>query len=125
MVDGLATVADLDHLRRAAFRAGQDRGPDGGGILVAGIVVGDHHQVGQFGGDAAHRLALAGVAVAACAEHHGEPAAALCAQRLEDRPQRARFVRVVDQGQKTLAAVDRLEPAGHRRAAQPWRGLLR
>ena len=126
VVDGLATVADLDHLRRRAGggRACHDRGPDGGGFLVAGIVVGDHDQVGQFGGDAAHRLALARVTVAARAEHHGEPAAALCAQRLEDRPQCPGLVRVVDQGEKALTAVDRLEPAGHRRAAQPRRGLL-
>jgi hypothetical protein len=116
---GFATVPDLDHLRRRACggRACHDRGPDGRGFLVAGIVVGDHDQVGQFGGDAAHRLALARITVAARPEDHGQPAAALGTQRLEDRTQCPRLVRVVDQGQKALTAVDQLEPAGDRRAA--------
>ena len=46
-------------------------------------------------------------------------------QRLEDRAQRAGFVRVVDKREKALPAVDRFQPARHGRGAQSRRGLLR
>ena len=95
------------------------------GILVARVVVGDDDQIGQLGGDRAHRRALARVAVTAGAEHHREPVRSAPAQGLQHRPQRARLVRVVDQRQEVLTALDRLQPAGHPRVAQPRCGLFR
>ena len=76
VVDGRPPVADLDDLggRRRRGGARHDRRADRGRILVARVVVGDDDQVGEFGRDPTHRLALALVAVAARAEHHGEPA---------------------------------------------------
>ncbi len=124
VVDGFAAVADLDDFGRAVRGTGDDRGPDGGGILVARVVVGDHHQVGKFRGDAAHMLSLARVPVAARAEDHRQPSGALVAQRLQHRLQRARLVRVVDQGEELLSTVDGLQPARHVRRAQSRRGLL-
>ena len=58
-----------------AGRGGQDRGADRGRIFAARIVVGDDDAVGHLGGDRAHQRPLAGVAVAAAAEHHDELAA--------------------------------------------------
>ena len=80
IVNGLAAVTDLDHLRCAVRRARDDRRADGGGLLVARVVVGDYDEVGQLGGDPAHRFALAGVPVATGAEHHGQSRAALCSR---------------------------------------------
>ena len=73
----VAAVGDLDHLGGAPASAAPARisRPDGRGVLAAGVVVGDDHQVGQLGGDAAHRCALARVAIAAGAEHDRQPAA--------------------------------------------------
>ena len=126
MPDGLPPVPDLDDPVGAAGPrgAGQDLAADGRGILAARVVVSDDDQVGQLGGDLAHRRSLARVALAAGAEHHRQPAfgAPQCGER---RPQRARLVGVVDQRQELLAAVDLLEPAGHPCFPQPRRGLFR
>ncbi len=61
--------------RRSRSRPGaaaEDRGADGGGILGARVVVRDDDDVGQAGGDLAHHRPLAGIAVAAAAEHDDE-----------------------------------------------------
>ena len=108
----------------APDRARDDRRADHRGILVARVVVGDDDEVGEFGGHLPHRFALAGVAVAARTEHHRDAAGRLLPQRLEDGAQRARLVRVVDQRQEVLAAVDGFQPARHPRVAQPRRGLF-
>ena len=63
--------------------ARKDRGADRGRILVARIVVGDDHLVGLLGGDRAHHRPLAGIAIAAGAEHHDQPLLHIGAQRLE------------------------------------------
>ena len=124
--DGRAAIADFDNLCRRSGGTGQDGRPDLGGILVARVVIGDHHQVRQFGRRRAHRRTFARVAVAAGAEDDGDAVRGRrVAQRLEHSPQRSRFVRVVDQRQEVLTAVDRLQPAGHPCIPQSRRGLLR
>ena len=56
--------------RRRRGAAGEDGGADRSGIFAARIVVGDDDAVGILRGNAAHDRPLAGVAVAAGAEHH-------------------------------------------------------
>ena len=58
------------------------------------------------------------VAVTTGAEHHGQPAVR-AAQRLQHRAQRARLMRIVDQREEVLAAVDLLEPPGDSGIPQP------
>ena len=114
VVDRLATVADLDDVRSGVGFgcAGKDLAADRRWILAAGVVVGHHHQIGQLGGDAAHRRTFTRIAIAAGAEHHRQPAGR-AAQGPQNLLQRARLVRIVDQGQEVLAAVDPLEPSGN------------
>ena len=71
-VDGLHPVLH-HHVGRGAVRhARQDVGDDVGGLFRAGIVSGDHHEVRDFRGDAAHLGALRLIPVAAAAEQgHG------------------------------------------------------
>ena len=114
MFDRRAPVPDFDHLGvGAGFGcAGEDFATDRGGILAARVVVGDDDQVGQFRGDAAHLRALAGIAITTGAEHHGQ-SAVRAPQRAQHLVQRARLVRVVDQREEILAAVDLLESPGN------------
>ncbi len=88
LVDGLAALADLDAPRRQPPGPGEASAAPAsiaarivGGVLGAGVVVGDHEDVGEPGGDLAHDRPLALVAVAAGAEHDDHPAGG-------DRPQR-------------------------------------
>ncbi len=124
MPDRGPPVTDLDHLRgTAAFgRPGQNLTPDCRGILTAGVVIGDDDQIGQLSGDSAHRPALARVAVATGAEHHRQPAARP-QQGGQHRSQRARLVRIVDQREKILAAVDLFQSPGNVGLQKPLRGL--
>ena len=124
--DRRAAVGDLDHLRRLrrpAAGPGQDLAADRRGILAARVVVGDDDQIGQLGGDPAHRRPLAGVALATGAEHHRQPAVRP-QQGGQHRAQRARLVGVVDQREKILAAVDLFQPPGDTGLQQSRRGLL-
>ncbi|CFB88229.1 Uncharacterised protein [Mycobacterium tuberculosis] len=109
--DRVPPVCDLDDLGITADfgRPSQDFAADRRGIFVTRVVVGDDHQVGQLRGYPAHRGPLARVTIAAGAEHHRQPAVRV-RQGGQHRPQRFRFVRVVDQREKALAAVDLLEP---------------
>ena len=75
--DRLAPVGDF----RGAGGGGQDFGADLIGVLAARIVVGDDDAIGQIAGDAAHFRAFSLVSVAAAAEHHGERARRMRAQR--------------------------------------------
>ena len=65
-----------------------------------------------LGGNPAHRRTFTRIAIAAGAEHHRQPAGR-AAQSLQNLLQRPRLVRIVDQGQEVLAAVDSLEPSGN------------
>ena len=104
--DRLAAVADLDRARRRL----EDRGADRGGILAARIVVGDDDAVGELRGDLAHHRPLAGIAVAAAAEHHDEPAGDIGPQRFERLGERVGLVRVVDEDRRAVALADQIEP---------------
>jgi hypothetical protein len=87
-------------------------GPDGGGILAARVVVGDEHDVGQFGGNRAHLRPLAAVAVAAAAEHHHKPARRVWPQRFQRMLQGIGRVGIVDEHRRSGAAGgDKLKPA--------------
>ncbi len=74
VVDGAPGGPRSRRPHRLPGGTGQHRGTDGRRILIARVVIGDDDEIGQFGGDPAHRLALAHVTVAARAEHHGDPA---------------------------------------------------
>src|SRR4029077_1212378 len=103
--DRFAPVADLDGPRRRR----QNRGADRRGILAAGIVVGYDHAVGFSGRDRAHQWALAGIAIAAGAEHDEQTSARVRAQRLERLCQRIRLVCVVDEDLRAAALSDALQ----------------
>ena len=65
------------HLDAAAIvvgDAGQDLPGDRRRLLGAGVVAGDHHHVGEPGGDGAHQRPLLAVTVATGAEHDDHPA---------------------------------------------------
>ena len=90
------------------------------GVLAARIVVGDDDAVGEPRGDLAHHRPLAGIAVAAAAEHHDEPAAAMRAERREHGLERVGRVRVIDDdGRAVGARRHMLHAAG--RAFEPLR----
>ena len=109
---------DVDHERRRHRR--QDLIEDRPGILGARVVAGDHREIGAGRDHRAHERALAGIAIAAAAEHADEAP-------LRQRPQRAQQVvegvggvGVVDQHVEARVVVDALDPprhAGHRRDA--------
>ena len=118
--DRRAAVTDLDELRRGRGTR-QHGGSDRGRVFVARIVVGDDDQVGQLGGDFAHRCPLTRIAITARTHDDGQAAAALITQRLQDRAQGARLVRVVDHGQERLAALDEaIGAAGQNALSTPW-----
>ncbi len=56
-------------------------GGDGVGVFRARIVGGDDDLIGARGGGLAHQGPLAGVTVAATAEHQNQPAVAMVARR--------------------------------------------
>ena len=66
--DRFAAIADLAGARRGS----DDRAADRRRILAARIVIGNDDDVGLFRGDRAHQRTLAGIAIAAGAEHHDE-----------------------------------------------------
>ena len=91
-------LAVLDRLGRAAGNAREHLLDDRVRILAARIVAGDDHVVGEPRGRRAHERALAGIALAAAAEHADQARARAPprAQRLERLLERIRRVRVVD-----------------------------
>ena len=105
--DRLGAIADL----AGAFRGRQDRRANGGGIFAARIVVGDDDRVRVVDGDLAHQWPLAGIAVAACAEHHHELALRIGPQRLQRLRQRVRLVGVIDEDRRAVAFADQFEPS--------------
>ena len=116
--DGLATV--LYHRDVIALRdAGEDLREDQRRRFVARVVAGQHHLVGQPGGDGTHQRTLGGVAVAAAAE--GAPQAAAAgpgqrAQRQQHLLQGVGRVRVVDHHLRhAFARAHALHPARDRR----------
>ena len=110
-MDRLAPAADLSSGRGA----GKDGGPNGTGVLGARVVVRDHDVVGEAGGDLAHQRALAGVAVAAAAEHDQEPPSRVRPQRLQRLGQGLGLVGVVDERRGSgRMAGHQLHPAGRR-----------
>ena len=68
-------------------------------------------RVGLLGRDRAHHRPLAGVAVAAGAEHHDQPPRRVGPQRLERLRQRVGLVGVVDEDRRAVALADQFEPA--------------
>ena len=116
---GRAVRLDLD----VADRAGDDRVDDRLRILAARIVVRDDHDVGELGGDAPHLRPLLAVAVAAAAEDAEHAPGRELARRAQQRLERDRLVRVVDDHRRTAALrrSSRIVPA--RRA--PTRGRAR
>ena len=81
------------------------------GLFAARIVVGDDDAVGFLRGDGAHHRPLAGVAVAAGAEHHDQPAVDIRPQRLQRLGERVGLVRVVDEDRRAVALAGEFEPA--------------
>ena len=96
--DRVGAVADLV----GAGAGGEDGAADRGGVLAARIVVGDDDDVGELLGDRAHLRPLAGIAVAAAAEHHDELAGAMGAQRGERVLERVGRVRVIDDDRRAV-----------------------
>ena len=90
-------------------------------ILRARIVVGDDDLIGEFVGNGAHQRPLAGVAIAAAAEHAPQRAAAVFAQRRQRLGERVRRMRIVDHGQRLAAhlGLDDFHAAGRRGASAP------
>ena len=85
-----------------------------GGIFAARIVVGDDGEVGLRRHGRAHQRALAGIAVAAGAEHADQPARGVRPQRRQQPGQRVRRVRVVDiDGGAVVQPCRQLHPAAH------------
>src|SRR3954454_12873566 len=77
LADRLAAVGDEPvSLVAALLQALFDRRQDGQRVLAPRVVRGGDHQVGELAGDLPHQRPLAGVAVAAAAEHHRHLAAA-------------------------------------------------
>ena len=117
-LDRGSSVADLADLSALGIRHGvrtrQHRGADGGRVLGAGVVVGDHQQVRGAGPDLTHDGPLPGVAVAAGADDDADAALRVRAQRRDHGLERGGLVRVVDDREERLATVDALHPARHR-----------
>ncbi|CAM5196482.1 hypothetical protein CDEN61S_04220 [Castellaniella denitrificans] len=109
---------------RADRHARHDLFDDGLGRFGARIVGGDHDGVGQPGRHAAHQGPLAGIPVAAAAEHAAQAAAAVPGQRTQGRQhpfQGIRRMRIIHHDQRlgprrTGAAQrrDHLQAARHR-----------
>ena len=67
--------------------------------------------IGVLAGDRAHQRTLAGVAVAARAEHDDELALRIRPQRLQRLRQRIGLVRVIDEDRRAVALADPFQPA--------------
>src|SRR5690606_12041913 len=83
--DGFTPITDFQHLtalgRPDGPRPGQDRLPDGRGILATGIVVRDDHQVATPGGGLPHHGAFGRVTVATGTDDGDEAAFRARSQR--------------------------------------------
>ena len=98
-------------ISRAPFAAARIAARIACRIFAARIVVGDDDAVGIFGGDRAHQRPLAGIAVAAGAEHHHELALGVGPQRLQRLRQRVGLVGVIDKDRRAVAFADPFQPA--------------
>src|ERR1700746_2271691 len=103
--DCFAPVADLGGARRRR----QNRGADRSGIFAAGIIVGDDYTVGLGGRTRAHQRPLAGIAIAAGANHDDQTSGSVRTQCLERLCQRIRLVRVIDEDLRAAAFADAFE----------------
>ena len=81
------------------------------GLLGAGVVGGDHGEVGQLGSGPAHQRPLRPVPVAAGTDHGDQAAGGQLPGRPEHVLDRVGGVGVVDQHGELLTLVDRLHPA--------------
>ena len=118
LADGGAPVADLEHLGRSPRRPGEEAARIARRVLGARVVVGDDQDVGQARRDLAHHRALAGVAVAARAEHDEQPPAVSGRRAAQRGRDRVGLVGVVDDDREVLALVDPLQAAGDPGAAR-------
>ena len=82
-------------------------------VLAPRVVGRDDHAVGALGGDASHQRPLLAIAVAAGAEHDGEPPRTELARGAQHVVERVGRVRVVDDDAEGLAHLDGLEAAGN------------
>ena len=118
-----AIELDREIVAAGGANAVDDRRGDRGGILAARIVVGDDDAIGELGRDAPHLRPLAGIALAAAAEHaderaalgHGGP------QRGQHLVERVGRVRVIDHDQRLAVAAQALHPSRRRRDARERR----
>ena len=110
MTDRVRAIGNHDRARWLAH-AGHDLLEDRPRILGARIVVGEHDRVGELLGDRAHLRTLAGVAIAATAEHAVQATARMRARRIEKLGERVRGVGVVDDRDRMGAAAEHFHPA--------------
>jgi len=113
--DGLGAI-DLDDRRPGVAQAGAHGLDDGPRLFVARVVAGQHQAVGPAFGGLRHQRALAGIAVAATAEHAPQMSAALRrqrAQRLQHLLERVGRMGVVHHRQRRARQADALHAAGH------------
>ena len=95
----------------AALAALRIADADQAGVLAARIVVGNDDAVGIVGGNRAHQRTLAGIAVAAGAEHHDKPALRVRPQCLQRLRQRVGLVGVIDKDRRAVVFADPFQPA--------------
>src|SRR5581483_7843040 len=105
--DRLAAIGNFDRARRG----GENGRTDLRRILAARIVIGHDDPVRAFRRNTPHDRALAGIAVAAGAEYHGERPPGVGTQALESLLERVRLVRIVDEDRRAAAVADELQPA--------------
>ena len=113
------TAVRQNQARGLGGQTGLDVGQDLLGRLVARVVAGDDHAIGQARGDGAHLRTLGTVAIAAAAKGAQQPAATRLRQRaqgLQRLFQCIRRVGVINDQLRQLAAIaDPLHAARHRR----------
>src|SRR5690606_16953827 len=120
--DGGGAIA-LDHYHRGIGDAGHDVDDDGGAVLAARIVVGDHHEIGAGNGGRGHLRTLAAITLSAAAEDAGDAPGGVGAHRGQGLLERVGRVRIVDHHQRQAAVApeavhapgDGLQPAKHAR----------
>ena len=109
-IDGGRTVADLEDV--TAFGVGdgpcpvEHRRADRGGVLAAGVVVGDDEQIGSASGDLAHERSLTAIAVSSGPDDDRDPAGGAAAQSVHHRRESRGFVGVVHDREKVLSSLD-------------------